>query len=923
MTSLPSGMVSFLLTDIEGSSRLWEIHSEGMGRALGEHDRLLRQAIAAHDGHVFATAGDSIGAAFQNVTDAINAAIAAQLDMVGLSAGGEPVRVRMAIHLGKVEERDGDYFGQVLNRCGRLRDAAHGGQVLVSSAVEEAMRRVSPGAIALVDLGEHRLRDLEQPEWIFQVAHPDLQSSFPLLRTLTRATTNFPVQLTSFVGRDQELEEVAKLVRGSRLVTLTGVGGSGKTRLAMQAAAAMASEFTDGVWLIDLARISEPELVIQQVASVFGVSERANRSLDDRLIEYLGARHTLVVLDNCEHLLDSACRVAAALLGGTQSLRIMATSRESLHLPGEVAYLVPSLGVPSSGQTVDPQLVGRFDAVRLFTNRAESVRPGFRLKPETTKAVGEICRRLDGIPLAIELAAARLASFTPQQIAGHLDHRFRLLSGGRRGGLPRQETLQAAIDWSYALLNDLERLLFLRLSVFRSDFSLEAAQKILAGEGLDEMDSLEVLPRLIDKSLVVAEPSHGEMRYRLLETLRQYAYDRWESTGERPGVEHRHTLYFLDMAEEGAASLGKTAKHEEWMTHLNAEHDNMRQALRWAIDRSEFEIGLGLAGTLYRFWLFNDNLSEGAWWFENLLSNEMTVPDSVLAKALLGLGALSGQLLGQAHRGIAALRRAVELYRRLPQGHSVDHAAALNNLAGLLVTTGNLAEAEALFEEALEISQTLGAQWGVAIILGNLGRLAAQDGRIQQARTRFDMAVLAARELGSPRLIGDVLVNKAGFERDWGSLELAVAAYEEAIESQSAVGLVSGAPLSSVGLGIAYLRLGQLDRAIDLFLQNASVVLADQDLAGQAAVVADLALGRAEIEIAVGNSDVGANLLGFVDGLVEAGGYEDFLHRHQHLKAEAGNRLEPDRLSVALARGRAMDLENARQLIVEKREPTP
>ncbi|MGH8928129.1 MAG: ATP-binding protein, partial [Acidimicrobiia bacterium] len=756
MTSQPSGMVAFLLTDIEGSSRLWEVHPVQMRRALAEHDRLLRQAISTNHGHVFATAGDSLAAAFHEAGDAVQAAVEAQAAIVDLVAGGESVRVRMAVHAGEAEERAGDYFGQVLNRCGRLRDAAHGGQIVISRAVQELLPTKTRDEVRLVDLGEHRLRDLETPEWVFQVAHPELHDPFPPLRTLTKASTNFPVQLTSFVGRDQELEEVAKLVRGSRLVTLTGVGGSGKTRLAMHAAAVVAPDFPDGVWLVDLAPISEPGLVLHQVASVFGVRERVDRSLLHGVVEHVKTHKYLMVLDNCEHLIEESSRIAFSLLGGSEGLRILATSREALHLPNEVVYLVPPLGVPVAGYPKDPRLAASFDSVRLFASRAENVQPGFRLDEETSAAAMEICRRLDGIPLAIELAAARLASFTPRQIASHLDQRFRLLSGGRRGGLVRQETLEATINWSYALLTDIERLVFMRLAVFRGGFSLEAAQRILAGGAIDELGMLEVLPRLIDKSLVVSEPLQGEMRYRLLETLRQYADDRWDSTGERPAFEGRHATYFLALAEEGADNL-RSAKHQEVFERLQTEHDNMRQALRWSLESAEIETGLRLAGALYRFWLYNDSPSEGVWWLETLLSRGGVVADAVRAKALLGFGSLAGQLIGRARAGIAALKQAVEIYRSLPdqEGTRLDYATALNNLGSDLVATGDYAEAEACFEQALEASQALGIDWGVAIVLTNLGSVAAWGGRLEEARRRFEGAVHQARQLGSHRLIGD------------------------------------------------------------------------------------------------------------------------------------------------------------------------
>jgi predicted ATPase len=704
---------------------------------------------------------------------------------------------------------------------------------------------------------------------------------------LTKATTNFPIQLATFVGRDQELAEVVKLVRGSRLVTLTGMGGTGKTRLALQAGAAMADEFADGVWLVDLAPVSEPQLVVQQVASVFGVNEQPNRSLVDGMAEHFRSSQLLVVLDNCEHVVDSACQMAASLLQGTSALRVLATSREPLRLPGEAKYAVPPLGVPDAEHRLDATSVSRFDAVRLFISRGESVRPGFRLTSEATIAVVEICRRLDGIPLAIELAAARLASFSPQQIEAHLDHRFRLLTGGSRAGLARQQTLQATIDWSYALLGDRERSLFQRLSVFQSAFSLEAAQQIASGEMLDELDVIEVLPRIIDKSLIAVDPSHAEVRYRLLETLRLYASDRWQPTGEKPVVEARHAMYFLELAEEGTANL-RISKHEEWMDPLKAEHDNLRQALRWSLDNAEIETGMRLARALYRFWLYNDNHSEGAWWLEALLTRTDIVHDSVRAKALLGYGTLSGGLSGKHSSRVGALREAVEMYRSMAQEQStrLDYATALSNLGADLITTGDTIEAEACYEEALEIARALEVQWGVSIVLENLARLAALDGRIEQAWKRFDESVDEARGLGSPRRIGDALAGKATFEGDRGNLEDAIAAYEESIQAYVRAEYLSGVRWSNADMAIAYLRRDEFDRATELFFPNAAALLDDQEVVNRSFLLVDLAMHRAEIDVASGDPARAASLIGFIDGLVEAGGLADYVDRHQHLKQE-------------------------------------
>ena len=910
MNTRASGTVAFLLTDIEGSSRLWEIHPDGMRDALATHDRLLRQAIASNKGRVFGTAGDAIAAAFSKVEDAVTAAITAQTVLSNLVADSEVVRVRMAIHCGAAEERDGDYFGQVLNRCGRLRDAAHGGQVLVSQSARGLLGDLGPSGIGLIDLGEYRLRDLERPEWIFQVTHPGLNASFPPLRIM-KATTNLPVQLTSFVGREQELEEVAKLIRGSRLTTLTGFGGSGKTRLAMQVAASMEAEFADGVWFIDLARISERELVVQQISSVLGVSERADHSLIQGLVDHLRPRNCLLILDNCEHLIDEISYVTSLLLGDSNCLRILATSREALRLPGEVTYLIPPLGLPQPGQSMDPQQISRFDAVRLFVSRAEAVRPGFRLNAEMSAHVIEICRRLDGIPLAIELAAACLSSFTPQQIANNLDRRFRLLGSNRRVGVARQETLRATIDWSYELLKDAERTLFLRLAVFRSDFSLEAAQRILADEMLDEMDLLELLPRLIDKSLVVSEPGGDEMRYRLLETLRQYALEKG-SPGESDLFEERQVAYFLDLAEAETANLRST-KHEQALERLQLEHDNMRQALRWGLDKNEIAMGLRLAGALYRFWLYNDNHSEGAWWLEAYLTRLGAVDNAVRAKALLGYGSLVGQQFDKAQSGTAALKQAIEIYRGLTDQTTtnLDYATALNNLGADLVTTGNFAEAAACYEEALGISKALNMQWGVALIHTNLGRLAAWSGRIDEGRHHFEQGVDQSRLVGSLRLMADALAGKANFERDFGNPVDAIDAYKKSVGFYTEAGLTGEAQWISADLAIAYLRLNDRQLALEVFLPNAAALVEDAEMGNQAGVLVDLALGRAEIDFAFDEDDTAATLLGFVEGLVASGGYEDFRPRLQLIKSVADGKT----LALTLGNGPTIAIDQVRDLI--------
>ena len=526
--ALPTGTVTFLFTDLEGSTRLWEQHPEAMKPALARHDEILRDAIAAHNGHVVKMTGDGAHAAFGDATSAVLAAHDAQLalgreswDVTG------PLRVRMGIHTGHAEARDGDYFGSAVNRAARLMSVAHGGQVVVSLATEELLHDVASDGCELVDLGEHRLRDLTRAERLFQLHAPGLPSTFPSLRTLDAYAGNLPTQLTSFVGRQEELERVTATVRDVRLVTLTGVGGVGKTRLALQAAAEVLPEFPDGAWLCELAAANDPDAMIEVVAAALGVQPRAGTTLDGSIVEFLRTKQLLLVLDNCEHLLDAAATFAERVLRACDGVRVLATSREGLAVEGEQVRPLRSL-----------QPAG---AEQLFTERARAVVPDFSVGSAHADAVTEVCRRLDGIPLAIELAAARVRAMSPEEIASLLDERFRLLTGGRRTAVERHQTLRAMVDWSYSMLDPTERVVFDRLGVFSGSFDATAAAAVVAGDGIEAWDVREALTRLVDRSMVVAE--HGEeavTRYSMLETLRQYARERLDESGEPDAWRRRH-----------------------------------------------------------------------------------------------------------------------------------------------------------------------------------------------------------------------------------------------------------------------------------------------------------------------------------------------------------------------------------------------
>lgn len=704
--NVPTGTVTFLVTDIEGSTQLWEQRPEAMRAALARHDVLLRQAIADNSGVVFKTIGDAFCAAFGTAPDALNAAFAAQC---ALQAEPWPdalaLAVRMALHTGAAEYRDNDYFGQPLNRAARLLAAGHGGQVLLSDVAHDLTRDFLPPSAGLKSLGEHRLRDLGRPEHVYQLLHPDLPSEFVPLKSLDNPAlpNNLPQQVTSFIGREKEIEAVKSLLGKTQLLTLTGSGGCGKTRLALQVAAEVLESFPDGAWSVELAALADPALVPQSVAQALNVSEAAGKPLLQTLVDYLKAKHLLLVLDNCEHVLEACARLADALLRNCPLVQMLASSREALGIAGEQTYRIPPLSLPDARQMQTVESVTQYEAVRLFIARALSVQPQFTITNANAPALAQLCVRLDGIPLAIELAAARVRSLSVEEINGKLDNRCRLLTGGSRTALPRQQTLRALIDWSYDLLNAQEKVLLCRLAVFAGGWTLEAAEAVGIGDEVEEWEVLDLLTSLADKSLLVAEQEQGQTRYRLLETIRQYARDRLIESGDVEKVRERHQAFFVAFAEEAAPHL-RGREQAAWIHRLETEHDNLRAALEWRSD----EASLRMVGVIWQLWGVRGYLSEGR---------------TRLTSALAGTDA---------------------------QARTRLRARALNGAGGLAWSQGDYLAAQALHEEALTIQRALGNEWGVASCLGSD---TYSQGNYPAARILYQEALELGKELGTSRAL--------------------------------------------------------------------------------------------------------------------------------------------------------------------------
>ena len=833
--TLPVGTVTFLYTDIEGSTRLWEQRPEAMRPAVARHDAILRQAIAAGGGHVFRTVGDGLCAAFAAAAPAMAAAASAQREIFAQPWPLEqPLRVRMALHSTEAEPRGGDYESSGLNRLGRLLAVCHGGQTLLTQATEQLARDHLPAGASLLDLGQHRFRDLTQPDRIFQLLVDGLPADFPPLRSLDAMPNNLPAQLTSFVGRERETAEITALLdpsaagaggRGARLLTLTGPGGTGKTRLSLQAAAGLVEHFPDGVWLVELAPLSDPTLVAQAIASAIHLRELAGRPLDAMLVDYLRDKRLLLVLDNCEHLIDACARLADRLLRGSPGLRILASSRESLGIAGETVYRVPSLTIPDLQALPPADALATVDSVQLFVQRAASVQPAFRLTAQNAPAVAQITCRLDGIPLALELAAARVRSLSPEQIAARLDDRFRLLTGGSRSAVQRQQTLQALIDWSYDLLSPQECTLLRRLAVFAGGWTLEAAEGVCAWGDVDALDVLDLLDHLVNKSLVIADSAGDQVRYWMQETIRQYAQDKLVGAGEAIEARSKHQTYFAaELAR--LAPRGREAGRPQYIRWTHQEQENLRSAVEWALE-ADLEAAIAMIADLSLHWGQSGATREGRALAARALARTEAAPEVWLGdgrdarhQSLLGtawfadgsLALLGGDNVG----GRSAMEKAVALLRPLGKSERLAGAYAFASVAA--GNSQDFATARVYSEQALRLARQLGNRWIEAmqlITVGVASRYGADTGGHTWADFEQGMAILAELGDGYGQAVGHQNAARAYLQA--GDLASAQRHFDKAIPLFDEHGYLLSANVGRSGLADIARLHGDYERALVLY----------------------------------------------------------------------------------------------------------
>lgn len=814
MHTLPSGTVTFLFTDIEGSCGLWQDQPAAARSALLRHDGIVQAEVEKHHGLLVHERGegDSRFAVFARASDAVAAAADIQLQLLSEPwPTATPLRVRIALNTGEAEVIAGDYYGSPVNRCARLRDIAAGGQTLLSQSTLDLVRDELPATLTVRDLGLHRLKDLARPEHVYQLLHPDLPAEFPPLKSLDFRAHNLPVQPTPLIGRGAEVARLCHVLtdRDVRLLTLTGAGGTGKTRLALQVAADLLDHFEDGVCFVACSALRDPGLLASTMGAALGLKDAAGVAPMLSLQEHIGARRMLCILDNFEQIVDAAPTVAE-LLGACPGLRLLVTSRTALHLRAEHEFPVAPFAPPRADSAEAFESIAQNEAVRLFVARAQAVKPDFSLTRDNAPAVVEICIRLDGLPLAIELAAARVKMFPPAALLDRLVNRLQVLTGGSRDLPERHQTLRNTVAWSYDLLTESERALFRRLTVFAGGCTSEAAGEVCNLNEEFEADVLDRIGFLIDKSLLRQEEQDGQPRFLMLETIREFGSELLVAAGEEEALHRRHARYFLRLAERAEPWL-LTSGQFEWLDRLEAENDNLRAALAWSLKSRDVHAALSLATCLWCFWLIYGHVDEG---WEHL-STVLAQPQAgefpaEYAKLTVAAGAVA-YFRGDHDRALELCAEGLPLCRAA--GARFQQALSLSLLGGLCYFRGDFEEATAQWEESKAIAEELGNRWLISVLLPVMGVLALHRGQVQRSLELCRQGLEYAREVGENWTINQALYN-AGLACI-GSRDFARARshFLEGLAVSRSLNFYLGISLNLVGLAGIAVAQGEFERA--------------------------------------------------------------------------------------------------------------
>ncbi len=929
MPDLPTGTITFLFTDVEGSTRLWEEEPDAMRQALVRHDALVVAGVEQYAGTIVRPRGegDSRFAVFTRATDAVAAACALQQALFSEPwPTSTPLRVRMALHTGEADLREGDYYGTAVNRCARLRAIAYGGQTLLSQSTCDLVRDAVPEGAGLRDLGEHRLKDLVRAERVFQLVAPGLPADFPPLKTLDTHPNNLPMQRSPLIGRVREVAAARGILLRDDvgLLTLTGPGGTGKTRLGLQVAAELIDDFEDGVFFIALAPITDPNLIVPTIAQTLGVRETGGQLLVESLKDYLRNKHLLLLLDNFEQVVPAATLVAE-LLETCPRLKVLVTSRMPLRVRGERELPVPPLALPDRRRLPGVESLPQYAAVELFIQRALGVKPDFEVTNENAPAVAEICHRLDGLPLSIELAAARIKTLSPQALLARLERRLDVLTGGARDLPTRQQTLRSAIDWSYNLLDEKAKMLLRRLAVFVGGWTLEAAEAVCNTSGDLGADILDELEALVDNSLLKrTDGLGGEPRFGMLETIREYARERLVESGEEDDIRQHHANCFVKLAEEAEPHL-TSAQRGMWLDGLEVELDNVRAALEWSeTGKGDPEMGLRLSGTLAWFWYLRGYLSEGRGWLEGALAQaggpgQAPSRTAARAKALLAVGALAS-----VQRDFAIARPRLEeslvIFRDLGPSGKPGVAFSLTFLGMVSFSQGDLTAARSLYQESMAHFREVVDRWGEAFTLSGLGHAMLALGDPAAARSLYEQSLALFKQVGDPWGSAIPLHALAGMAWAQGDYAAARSLYKESGALLREAGDRWGFARSLAGSGAAALHQGNYDQAKLLFEVTLTLW---RELGNKAGIIQCLA-GLAAVAGAEERPESSSQRVEALLWAVRLFGAADALLQTSGLLLYAADRAEFDRnlaavraqldeaaFAAAWQTGRAMTLEQA------------
>ncbi|HMQ70586.1 MAG TPA: tetratricopeptide repeat protein [Ignavibacteria bacterium] len=823
----PTGLVTFLFTDIEGSTKLAQEFPDTLQASLDRHHDILSKAVETYNGFVFEIVGDAFCCAFEKADDAVNAAVEAQSGLANEKWNDAAIKVRIGIHTGNAEWNGNTYMGYItLARTARVMSAAYGGQILISNDAyilldlpikpedfsikkNESGNPETPGLrgkkyLSFRDLGERRLKDVNLPIRLYQITYPGLREDFPPVNTLDARPNNLPVQLTSFIGREKEMKNLKDDLKLNRLVTLTSAGGSGKTRLALQTAADVIDDYENGVWFTDIAAVNDPALLTATINEALCIKEESNKTTEETLADFLKEKEILLVLDNCEQIIHSCAELAERLLSFCPRLKIIATSRESLNCRGEKTYRIPPLAIPDPDKINTPEELAQYESVRLFIERALAVNPKFRVNNENASAMAEVCSRLDGIPLAIELAAARTKILTVEKIFERLDDRFRLLTGGRRTALPRQQTLRALIDWSYDLLTEKEKIFWNRLSVFTGGWTLAAAEEVCSDELADKDEILDLLSDLTEKSVIIYDESKD--RYRMLESIKQYGI---EKLSDGHVMFMRHLNYFAELSENTEPELrSENAKFRIGI--IEADHNNFLAAIDWSLENGFIDKGAIIATELGYYWSITGNYSTGIRLAESILQRSDALTSSLKGKVLYWIGSFKWS---QGNYELAGKYSGESLAIRKEIGDKYEIAYSLNNLGNIAYHQGEYEQAEKYYEESLAIRKETGDKKGIAVSLNNLGNIANVQGNYEQVKKYFEESFAIRKEIGDKTGMSTAMNKLSNLAFFTGDYEQAKKYSEEGVAMSKEIGDRKATAISLNNLGNIFDVLGNYEQA--------------------------------------------------------------------------------------------------------------